>query len=126
MSNPHETESEQVEVSASKLQLLLATQQEEKEKHLREVSQLRAQIKARDESIKLYDDAIKHLQLSKKSKQKSGENTKRVIDEINKAKQFEEWYEKNKDKLIEEEYNKNHKAEVELLKNKLSKIIDNI
>ena len=41
-------ESEQVEVSASKLQMLVASQQENKEKHLKEVAQLKAQLKAKE------------------------------------------------------------------------------
>ena len=119
-------ESEQVEVSASKLQMLVAAQQENKEKHQKEVAQLKAQLKAKEQQIKLYDDAINKLKLKKDTKSaKSGDCTRKVIDEINKSKQYDEWCEKNKERLIEEEYNKNYKAEIEFLKNKLSKLVDN-
>ena len=64
---------------------------------------------------------MKSLKRSKPSK--SGDNTRRVMEEITKAKQLDEWYEKNKDKLIDEEYNKNYRADVELLKNKLEKLL---
>lgn len=120
------TESEQVEVSANKLQILIASQQENKEKHLKEVAQLKAQLKAKDLQIKMYDDALVKLQTMKRSKAvKSGDTTRKVMEEMNKTRQFDEWYEKNKEKLIDEEYNKNYRADVELLKNKLSKMLDN-
>ena len=125
MSETVTAESEQVEVSASKLQMLIATQQENKEKHLREVAQLKAQLKAKEMEIKLYDDAIHKMKMMRHSKSvKAGDNTRKVMEEMSKSKKFDEWYEKNKEKLIEEEYNKNHKAEVEALKNKLSKLVD--
>lgn len=118
-------ESEQVEVSASKLQLLIASQQESKEKHLREVAQLNARLRAKEAELKLYDDALQRMKLTRKSKStKSGANTQRVLEEISKSKKFDEWYEQNKEKLIEEEYNKNHKFEVEELRNKLNKLVD--
>ena len=125
MSETVTAESEQVEVSASKLQMLIATQQENKEKHLKEVAQLKAQLKAKEMEIKLYDDAIHKMKTMRHSKSlKAGDNTKRVMEEISKSRKFDEWYEKNKEKLIEEEYNKNHKAEVEALRNKLNKLVD--
>lgn len=125
MSETVTAESEQVEVSASKLQMLIATQQENKEKHLREVAQLKAQLKAKEMEIKLYDDAIHKMKTMRQSKSvKAGDNTKRVMEEMSKSRKFDEWYEKNKEKLIEEEYNKNHKAEVEALRNKLNKLVD--
>ena len=126
MTDAMSVESEQVEVSASKLQMLIAANQESKEKHLKEVAQLKAHLKAKEIEIKLYDDAINKMKTMKRSKSaKAGDNTRKVMEEMNKAKQFDEWYEKNKDRLIEEEYNKNHRADVELLRNKLSKLLDN-
>lgn len=118
-------ESEQVEVSASKLHMLIAAQQENKEKHLKEVAQLKAQLKAKEMEIKLYDDAIHKMKMMKHTKSmKAGDNTRKVLEEMHKSKKFDEWYEQNKEKLIEEEYNKNHKAEVEALRNKLNKLVD--
>lgn len=117
-------ESEQVEVSANKLQLLITNQQEAKERHYKEIAQLKATIKARDLEVQMYEDAIKKLQLNKQShSSKQNASSRRIMEDISKGKLLDEWYEKNKEKLIEEEYNKNHKNDVESLRAKLGKII---
>ncbi len=119
------SESEQVEVSASKLQLLLASHHEFKEKHLKEVAQLNAKLKAKEQEIKLYNDAIQKLGTMKKQKNvRTGDNTRRVIDEINKSKEFDKWYDDNKNRLIEEEYEKNYKSEVDKIQEKLSVLLN--
>lgn len=119
-------ESEQVEVSASKLQMLVSKHHESKEKYLMEIAQLKAQIRARDEQINLYDNAILKLKLKKDTRStKTGDNTRKVLEELNRTRQFDEWIEKNKDRLVDEEYNKNYKADVDLLRHKLIQLVDN-
>lgn len=118
-------ESEQVEVSASKLRWLVMMQQEHKEKHAQEIARLKAYIRGQDEKLKLCDNAIRQLKLGKDTKRaKNGDTAKKMMDEIQKAKQFDDWYEKNKEKLIEDEFNKNFKADVELFKSKLCQMVD--
>lgn len=118
------SESEQVEVSASKLKLLLDNQQELKEKHIEEVAKLKAEIRSKNNQLSLYDNAIKQLSGKVHKSVKNGENTKKVIDAISKMKTFDDWYENNKEKLIEEEYEKNYKFEVDKLTQKLSSIMN--
>jgi len=116
-------ESEQVEVSASKLHLLLASQQETKKKCVEQIAKLQAEIKAKDEKIGLYDNALKKMQMMKHTKSTvSGENTRKVIEEMQKSKQFDEWLEKNREKMVDAEYKKNYEAEVELLRKKLNEL----
>lgn len=119
------SESEQVEVSANALQQLLANRQDDKEKYAREICQLNAIIKAKETEIDAYETALKKMSLNKKSNSShKSENSKKIIEELDKTRKFEKWFIENKDKLIEEEYNKSHKAEVEALRNRLSKLYD--
>lgn len=115
-------ESEQVEVSANKLQMMIAQHQEYKENIAKEMAKLKGQLKAREEQIKLYSSAIDQIQISKQTKSAhAGEGTKKLTEVMTKAKEFDEWYEKNKEELIEKEYAKFYKQEVDELKEKLSR-----
>lgn len=118
------TEQEQVEVSASKLQLLIANCQELKEKQAKEISKLKGQLKACEEKIDLYENTIEKLKTMKPSKTPRGEGTKKVIAEITKTREFDEWYEENKDKLIDEQYKRYYKYEVDELKERLNKLFN--
>ena len=112
--------SEHVEVSANKLQILIAQSQENKEKFLKQIAALESQIKAQDEKIKLYENSIQRFRLMKNvQNSRNGEGSKRILEELNKSKKFDEWFNENKNKLIEELYNKQYKNEVEDLKHKL-------
>jgi predicted RND superfamily exporter protein len=112
--------SEHVEVSANKLQILIAQSQESKEKYVKQMAHLESQLKAQDEKIKLYESAIQRLKLVKNVQQsRNGEGSKRILEELNKAKKFDEWFSENKDKLVEDLYNKQFKTEVDDLKHKL-------
>lgn len=123
MSDPANIESEQVNVSASKLEILISKQQTDKEKHARDIAKLKAELMAKEEAIKMYDETLQKMKLTHKTKSQNGAGSKRIQEELNKARQFDEWYEKNRDKMIEEEYNKNHKFEIDSLRDKLSKMI---
>lgn len=113
--------SERVEVSANKLQILIAQSQENKEKFLKQIAQLESQLRAQDEKIKLYENSIQRLKLTKnlQNSRRNGEGSKKILEELNKSKKFDEWFSENKTKLVEEMYNKNYKSEVEELKSKL-------
>jgi hypothetical protein len=113
--------SEQVQVSANQLQMLLAKLQEEKQKYAETISQYEAKLKSKETQIKLYDDAIQKVKLAKP---KTVGNSSRILAEIEKSKKFDEWYEKNKDKMIDDEYSKNYEREVNQLKEKLSKMFE--
>lgn len=118
-------ESEQVEVSANKLRTMISNNQEIKEKYLNECAQLKAQLRAKDEKLKVYADAVDKLKSMKLSKQHNdGSGTKKLLEEIAKSKQLDKWYEENKDKLIEDEYDRLYKKEVDDFKNSISKMFE--
>jgi hypothetical protein len=117
--------SERVEVSANKLQILIAQSQENKEKFVKQIAQLESQLKAQDEKIKLYENSIQKLKLMKNLKNsRNGEGSKKILEELNKSKKFDEWFSENKNKLVEEYYNKQYKSEVDDLKYKLEHIFN--
>lgn len=119
--------SEQVEVSANKLQVLIANQLEYKEQCTKEMTKLRGQLKAKDEQLRLYNDAINKLKMMKmqKSSHTNGVGTKRVMDEMSKSRQFDKWFEENKNALVEKEYDEHYKSEVEELRSKLNSLLQN-
>jgi membrane protein involved in colicin uptake len=117
-------ESEQVQVSANKLQLLIEKQRQEKEENAKNVARLEARIKACEMEKHAYEDALRKASLMKTSKAKHVSDNSKIAEEIEKAKKFDEWYEKNKCKLIEEEYTKNYENDVNKLKERLVRMFE--
>jgi uncharacterized protein HemX len=115
-------QSEQVEVSANKLQILMAQHQNYKEQSVKEFARLKAQLKAKDEQLRLCMDALNKMKTMKSSRMKGGVGTERVMKEMSHAKEFDDWLAKNKDKLVEQEYEKFYKSEVDDFSKKLEQM----
>lgn len=118
------TESEQVEVSASKLHYLISNHLELKKKNSEDVSKLKAIIMAKDKQLEMYNEALAQLSSGYKGKRK-GDGTK-MVEEIDKLKKFDEWYEKNRETLIIDEFNKSHRADIDAFRDRLQEKIKNI
>jgi hypothetical protein len=113
--------SEQVQVSANQLQMLLDKLQKEKQKYVELSSQYEAKLKAKEAEIKMYDDTIQKIKLTKP---KPAGSSSKILEQMEKSKKFDEWYEQNKHKLVDEEYAKNYEHEVNQLKDKLSRMFE--
>ena len=115
--------SERVEVSANKLQILIAQSQENKEKYLKQIAELESKMRAQDEKLKTYESAVQRMKLMKNMKSsRNGEGSKRILEELQKAKEFDTWFAENKNKLVEKIYNQQYKNEVETLKQQLESL----
>lgn len=113
--------SEQVEVSANKLQILMAQHMSYKENSVKEIAKLKAQIKAREEQIKLCMDALNQMKMMKSSRTK-GVGTEKIMQEMTKAKEFDTWLAEHKDEMVDKEYEKYYKQEVDELSKKLEQM----
>jgi hypothetical protein len=114
--------SEQVEVSANKLQILMSQHMAYKENAVKEIAKLKAQLKAKEEQVRLCMDALNQMKIMKASRAKNGVGAERIMQEMTKSKQFDTWLAEHKDELVEKEYEKNYKQEVEDFSRKLEQM----
>jgi hypothetical protein len=126
MQNTQNTaETEQVEVSASKLQLLLSKYHEDKTKYSEEISKLMAKIKADEAKMAMYEEVLQKMQLGHKTRSaKRGDTSRKVTEEIEKINAFDNWYRDNKDKLADECYGKYYAAELDAFKKKMETFLN--
>jgi len=119
--------SEQVEVSASKLQLILENHARYKEEKVKEIACLEAQLRSKDAQIQIYKEALSKLQNMKMIRNPTSNTcgSKKIMEEINKAKQFEQWYVENKTTLVEKIYTTRYKQDVDDLREQLGKLFPN-
>ena len=113
--------SEQVEVSANKLQILMAQHQTYKENAVGEIARLKAQLKSKEEQIRLCLDALNQMKMMKNTKTKNG-GTDKIMEEMAKSKNFDNWLAEHKEELVDKEYEKYYKREVDELNKKLEQM----
>jgi len=93
-----------------------------KDNSVKEISKLKAQLKAKDEQIRLCMDALNQMKLMKSSHSNNGAGADKIVKELNKAKDFDVWLEKHKDELVEKEYEKCYKSDVDEFSRKLEQM----